>query len=321
MAPKDAVVLAKRTVNDWLDDSCERLGAALAFYTVWSIGPLFLVVISIAGLVFGRDAAQGRVLAVLKDFVGPEGAKSIQDTIVHANASGHSVLANIIGIVLLLVSASGVFAELKSSLNLVWEIAPKSGSFWATIKARLWSVTVVLGTGFLLLVTLLVQAALSALSHAIHAQLPGGEIVGQIVHFFLSIGITTCLFALMFKFIPDAKVAWKDVWLGAVVTGILFTVGQILIGLYLGNTSIGSAYGAASSLMIVVVWIYFSACILFLGAEFTQVHADMFGKKIQPAKNAIKVPEGMTPLAATEQAKGDEHAQQREMGEVEEDLT
>lgn len=321
MAPKDALVLAKRTVNDWLDDGCERLGAALAFYTVWSIGPLFLVVISIAGLVFGRDAAQGRVLAVLKDFVGPEGAKSIQDTIVHANASGHSVVANVFGIILLLVSASGVFAELKSSLNLVWEITPKPGSFWKTIKERLWSVTVVLGTGFLLLVTLLVQAALAALSHAVHVQLPGGEIVGQIVHFFLSIGITSCLFALMFKLIPDAKVDWKDVWLGALVTGILFTVGQILIGLYLGNTSIGSAYGAASSLMIVVVWIYFSACILFLGAEFTQVHADMFGQKIQPTNNAMRVPEGMTPAAATEKAKGAAQDKRREMGEVDEDLT
>ncbi|HEX7666183.1 MAG TPA: YihY/virulence factor BrkB family protein, partial [Polyangiaceae bacterium] len=291
------------------------------FYTVWSIGPLFLVVISIAGLVFGRDAAEGRVLAVLKGFVGPEGAKSVEDTILHANASGHSVLANVIGVVLLLVSASGVFAELKSSLNLVWEVTPKSGSLWTTIKERLWSVTVVLGTGFLLLVTLLVEAALSVLAHDIHARLPGGEVVGQIIHFALSIGITTVLFALMFKFIPDAKVAWKDVWLGAFVTGLLFTVGQMLIGLYLGNTSIGSAYGAASSLMIVVVWIYFSACILFLGAEFTQVHADMFGEKIEPAKNAVKVPEGMTPVAATAKAEKDAKRVAKSMGPMSEDLT
>ena len=299
-AKRSAMGLVKKTFSQWVDDSCDRLGAALAFYTVWSVGPLFLVVISIAGIVFGRQAAQDQVVGALKNMVGEEGAASINDTILHASSSGHTLIANIIGIVLLLISASGVFAELKSSLNVVWRVTPKPGSLWLTLKQRFWSMTVVMGTGFLLLVSLLVDAALGAVSHQLQNSVTSLVVLGHMVHFVITLAVTSVMFSLMFKVIPDAKIAWRDTLLGGLVTAVLFTIGQLVIGLYLGHTSIGSAYGAASSLMIVVVWIYFSSCILFLGAEFTQVYAEMYGSKIKPTSSAIAVPEGMTPAAAAE---------------------
>jgi membrane protein len=300
-APTGIAALVKQTFNQWIDDNCERLGASLAFYTVWSVGPLFLVVISIAGFVFGRQAAQTQLLSVLKQMVGEQGAASVNDTITAANSSGHTLLANIVGIILLLVSASGVFAELKSSLNVVWRVTPKAGSLWLTLKARFFSLTVVIGTGFLLLVSLIVDAAMGALSDHLQSFVPL-LVLGHVLHFVISLGVTTALFGLMFRIIPDATIAWRDAFLGGLVTAVLFTIGQTVIGLYLGHTSIGSAYGAASSLMIVVVWIYFSSCILFLGAEFTQVHAAMYGSKIKPSRDAILVPEGMTAAAAAERS-------------------
>jgi membrane protein len=302
-AKRSPLALLKATFGDWLDDDALRLGASLAFYTVWSIGPLFVVVISVASLVFGRDAAQGRVVDALRSLVGDSGAKSVQDAIVSANDTGHSVIANIVGIVSLLVAASGVFAELKSSLNIVWDITPKPGSFFLTLKQRFFSLTMVLGTGFLLLVSLLLSAALAAIGTRVSGVIPAGAGVLHVAHTLLSFGVTALLFTLMFKVIPDAKIGWKDVWLGGSVTSLLFTVGQVAIGLYLGKTSVGSAYGAASSLMIILLWIFFSSCILFLGAEFTQVYANMYGSRIEPAANAIDVPKGVTPAAAAEAAK------------------
>jgi membrane protein len=306
---KSPLGLLKATFGDWMDDDALKLGASLAFYTVWSIGPLFVVVISVASLVFGREAAQGHVVDALRSLVGDSGAKSVQDAIVSANDTGHSVLANIVGVASLLVAASGVFAELKSSLNIVWGVTPKPGSFFLTLKQRFLSLTMVLGTGFLLLVSLLLSAALSAVGQRVSGAIPAGEGLWHIVHLVVSFGVTAVLFTLMFKIIPDAKVGWKDVWLGGSVTALLFTVGQLGIGLYLGKTSVGSAYGAASSLMIILLWIFFSSCILFLGAEFTQNYANMYGSRIKPAANALDVPRGKTPAAVAEHAKkkqGDE---------------
>jgi membrane protein len=302
-AQRSPKLLVTKSFSEFMDDNVMRLGAALSFYTVWSIGPLFLVIVSVAGLVFGRDAAQGKVVDAMSGLMGPAGAKSIQDAIVAANDTGHSVMANIVGVVLLLVSASGVFGELKSSLNTVWNVTPKPGSFLVTLKERFFSLTFVMGTGFLLLVSLLLNAAIAALGDQIQDAVPAGEVLGHVIHFVVSLGITTSLFSLMFRFIPDAHVAWKDVWLGGFVTAVLFTIGQVGIGLYLGKTSIGSAYGAASSLMIVLVWIFFSSCILFLGAEFTQVYAEMYGSRIRPTDNAVRIPDGQTATKATEDAK------------------
>jgi membrane protein len=261
---------------------------------------ILLVVISVAGLAFGREAAQGRVVEQVRLLVGDAGAKSIEEAIVHANSSGRTLLANVVGIASLLIAASGVFAELKSSLNIVWGVTPKPGSFLLTIKQRFLSMTMVLGTGFLLLVTLFVSAALSAIGSRMHGSLPGGEGVWHVVHIVVSVGVAGLLFTLMFKVISDAIIAWRDVWLGGFVTAVLFTIGQVLIGLYIGKTSVGSAYGAASSLMVILLWIFFSSSILFLGAEFTQVYANMYGSKITPTPNAVEVPKGMTPAAAVE---------------------
>lgn len=306
-APRRSVAtLLRRTVSEWLDDDCERLAAALAFYTVWSVGPLFVIVVSVAGLAFGNEAAQTQLLSVVRDLVGPDAAQSVGETIGHARASGHTLLANVVGAILLLVSASGVFAELKSSLNVIWGVTPKPGSIWTTLRQRFWSVTVVLGTGFLLLVSLVVDAALAALGKQLEARVAAIVVLSHALHFLLSFAITSVLFTLMFKVIPDAKIAWRDASIGGAATAFLFDIGQQLIGLYLGRTSIGSAYGAASSLMIVVVWIYFSSCILFLGAQLTRVYADMYGTKIRPAEDAIRVPEGMTAAGAAERAKADQ---------------
>jgi membrane protein len=299
---RSPMLLVKKTFSDWMDDNAMRLGASLSFYTVWSIGPVFLIIVSVAGLVFGRDAAEGKVVDAMSGLMGPAGAKSIQDAIVSANDTGHSLMANVVGVIILLVSASGVFGELKSSLNTVWDVVPKPGSFLVTLKERFFSLTFVLGTGFLLLVSLLLDAALAAIGGQLQGMIPAGEVLGHVLHLVVSLGVTTLLFALMFKIIPDAKVHWKDVWLGGLVTAVLFTVGQFAIGLYIGKTSIGSAYGAASSLMIVLVWIFFSSCILFLGAEFTKVYASMYGSRIEPTDNAVAVPPGQTP-AATDEAK------------------
>ncbi len=287
---KSILSLLKATFRRWIDDDAMRLAAALAFYTVWSLGPLFLVVLSVVGLVYGREAAQGHVVGALADLVGPGGAKEIEDVIIRANASGHSVLANALGIAMLVVSASGVIVELKASLDRVWGVKPKAESFFMTIKERFLSLTMILGMGFLLLVSLLFNAALSALGKRF-GSLPGGEGLWHAIHFMTSLGLTTVLFALMFKVIPDVRVRWKDVFVGGAVTSALFTVGQVLIGLYIGKTSIGSAYGAASSLMVILVWIFFSSCILFLGAEFTRAYAEMYGGAIEPKNGARMIPD------------------------------
>jgi membrane protein len=270
------------TFRGWIDDDAMRMSAALAFYTVWSLGPLFLVVLSVVGLAYGREAAEGHVVDALTTVVGPGGAKTIEDVIVHASASGRSVVANVVGIVMLVVSVSGVVIELKSSLDRVWRVPPKPASFLVTVKERFISLTMILGMAFLLLVSLLFNAALSSLGKRFGDRIPAGEWFWHGVHFAVSFALAASLFALMFKFIPDAKARWKDVWVGGAVTSALFTIGQVLIGLYVGKTNIASAYGAASSLMVILVWIFFSSCILFLGAELTRVYAATYGAKIVP---------------------------------------
>ena len=269
--------LAQSTVGNWMDDNAMRLSAALAFYTVWSIGPLFLVVVSVVGLVYGRDAAEGHVVDSLRELVGDEGANSIQEAIVHANASGHTITANVVGIVLLLVAASGVVAELKSSLNLIWEIKPPKTTWLAALRERALSLTMLLGVGFLLLVSSLFNAGLSAIGKRLNGYIPGGEEIWHVAHASVSFGLATVVFTFIFKIIPDVAIRWRDVWLGGALTAALFTLGQVFMGLYVGKTNIGSVYGAASSLMIVLVWIFFSSCLLFLGAEFTRAYARMYG--------------------------------------------
>lgn len=280
----------KETVNDWLDDGAMSLAAALAYYSLLSLAPLLVISVAVAGLVFGQDAARGQVAGELGGVVGAEAAEGIQSVVANAQSPVSGVLSTIVGVVTLFVGASGVFGELQSSLNSIWEVKRKPGrGIWGEVKDRFWSFTMVLGVAFLLLVSLLLNSLLSALGATFSQALPGGELLWQGLNALFSLAVITGLFALIFKYVPDAEVKWRDVWLGAAVTAALFTIGKLLLGLYLGKAAIGSSYGAAGSLIALVVWVYYAAQILLLGAEFTQVQARRSGREIRPAQGALSV--------------------------------
>ena len=280
MTRQDWWTLLKETAGGWVADKVPRLAAALAFYTILSAAPLLVVALSIAGMVFGRDAVEGRLVEQMRGLVGEEGGKAIQSMIASASGPG-SGWAMVIGIVLLLLGASGVFAELQDALNTIWKAAPNKSAGWlGMIRDRLFSVAMVFGVAFLLLVTLVISTVLSALTK--FAGLAGVGVVGQVVDFLVSVIVVTLLFAMMYKILPDVKIAWGDVWIGAVVTAFLFTVGKLLIGLYLSHASVGSAYGAAGSLVVFVVWVYYSGQTCFC-AEFTKAYANRFGSRPRPA--------------------------------------
>jgi membrane protein len=277
------VTVVKSAFSEWSEDNAPRLAAALAYYAVFSIAPLLLIAIAVAGLVFGREAAQGQIYQELQGLLGQQGAASLQEIVQGAQKPGSGIAAGLIGVVMLLLGASGVMGELKSALNTIWEVpATKSAGVWGFVRARFFSFTMVLGVGFLLLVSLVVSAALAAMGTFFQGFLPVPEIVLHVVNFVVSFAVITGLFALIFRYVPDAKIAWKDVWLGAAVTAFLFTIGKYAIGLYLGKGSFSSTYGAAASLVIFLAWVYYSAQILFFGAELTQVYANQYGSRIVP---------------------------------------
>ncbi|HYQ16300.1 MAG TPA: YihY/virulence factor BrkB family protein [Polyangiaceae bacterium] len=290
MRPRELWETIKETASDWLDDNASRLAAALAYYSLLSLAPLLVISVAIAGLFFGADAARGKVAGELGSIVGAQAAQGIQSVVASAQSPSSGVLGTIIGVVTLFVGASGVFGELQSSLNTIWEVKPKpGGGVWGELKDRFWSFTMVLGVAFLLLVSLVLSSVLSAIGATFSEALPGGEVVWQILNFAFSLAVVTALFALIFKYIPDAVIRWKDVWLGAAVTAALFTIGKFLLGLYLGKAAVGSSYGAAGSIIALVVWVYYAAQILFLGAEFTQVQARRRGREIRPSKGAVRL--------------------------------
>lgn len=283
--------IIKETGKDWSDDNAARLAAALAYYSLLSLAPLVVISIAVAGWFLGEDAARGRVAGELTGIVSGPAAEGINSVVASARTPEAGLIGTIVGVVTLFVGASGVFGELQSSLNTIWEVAPKPGrGLLGELKARFASFTMVLGVAFLLLVSLVLSSALSAVGELFSASLPGGEGLWQALNFCLSLAVITALFALIFKFVPDAKVAWRDVWWGAAVTALLFTLGKLALGLYLGKASVGSSYGAAGSLIALVVWVYYAAQILLLGAEFTQVQARRRGRAIEPAGDAVKVP-------------------------------
>ncbi|MCX6049063.1 MAG: YihY/virulence factor BrkB family protein [Chloroflexi bacterium] len=278
--------LLKRTYQEWSDDNASVLAAALSYYTAVSIAPLLIIVIAIVGFFYGEQAARGELVAQIQGLIGVEGAKFIQDVIANANKPTVGTIAGLLSLATLIWGSTNVFEQLHSSLNQIWDVeAKKSSGIVATIRERFLSFTLVLGIGFLLLVSLLLSAVLSALSHWFGNLVPGAEWVWEIVNFVISFGVITLLFCLIYKILPDAEIAWRDVWLGAAVTALLFTIGKLVLGLYLGNTS--SAYGAAGSLVVFLLWVYYSAQILFLGAEFTQVYSNQHGTGIRPASNAV----------------------------------
>lgn len=282
--------MVKETANNWVEDEASRLAASLAYYSLLSLAPLLVIVVAIAGFFLGPDAARGRVAGQLAAVVGAEPALGIQAVLASARSPTSGVLSMAVGIVTLFIGASGVFGELQSSLNTIWGVKPKPGrGIWGEVTARFLSFTMVLGVAFLLLVSLVVSSLLSAIGTRFSDALPGGEALWQIVNFLFSLAGITGLFALIFKFIPDVEIKWRDVWLGAAFTAGLFTVGKFVLGLYLGKAAVGSSYGAAGSLIALVVWVYYAAQILFMGAEFTRVQARRHGREIRPSDDAVRV--------------------------------
>jgi membrane protein len=282
--------LVKTTGNDFVDDNALRLAAALAYYALLSLAPLVVLAIALAGFAVNEQAARGAIAHELGGVVGRQGAEAVQTIVRSAQAPTTGVLSTIAGIVVLLFGASGVFTELQSALDVIWEVVPKPGrGIKGIVKDRLFSFAMVMGVAFLLLVSLVLSAGLSAVGHFLGNWLPGGEGVWQVVNFLISLAVVGALFAVMFKTVPDAKVAWRDAWVGGLVTSLLFSIGKFLIALYLGKSSVSSAYGAAGSLVLLVIWVYYSACILLVGAEFTQAYASRFGQRIEPSENAQRV--------------------------------
>jgi membrane protein len=271
--------LFKETFSHWTEDKAPRLGAALAYYTIFSLAPLLIIAIALAGLVFGEQAAQGTIVRQIGGLVGERGAETIQSVLQSAHKPAIGTIVGIFGVVTLMFGASGVFGELQDALNTVWHVPNRQKTIWENVKGRFPTYLMVLGIGFLLLVSLLLSAALAAIGKFVGGWLPISENLLHVLSLLVSFGISTLLFAMIFKILPQTHVAWSDVWVGAAVTALLFDIGKLLIGLYLGKSSIASTYGAASSLAIVLAWVYYSAQILYFGAEFTRVYARRHGSR------------------------------------------
>jgi membrane protein len=283
--------LFKQTASEWMEDDAPSLGAALAYYTVFSLAPLMTIAIAMAGFFFGKDAAQGQIFDELRVLLGEEGGKAVEEMVQSANAQPTAgVVATIISVIMLLFGASGVFGQLQASLNAIWGVKAKPGrGVLGIIQDRLLSFGFTLVVGFLLLVSLLLTAGMALMADWIGGLMPGSEALAYILNIVLSLSMITLLFATIFKFLPDAKIAWHDVWIGAFLTALLFTIGKFALGIYLGKSAVASSYGAAGSLIVLLLWVYYSSQILFFGAEFTQVYANRFGSRVAPADNAVPV--------------------------------
>jgi YihY family inner membrane protein len=280
-------VLIKEAAIEWSKDRAPRLGAALAYYTIFSMVPLLIILIGIIGLVFGQEAAQSAILGHLRNVMGPESASAIQDMLQRANQPSTGIVSTIIATVTLLAGAAGFFGQLKDALNTVWGTEPKQGrGVWRLLKDNFLSFATLLGTGFLLLVSLVISTALAAFGKWFGDVLPLPEIVLQTINLLLAFLLIAGLFALIFKILPDARIAWSDVWVGGLLTSALFTIGKFAIALYLGKSNVSSAYGAAGSLVVVLVWVYYSVQILLYGAEFTEAYAKQVGANIKPTEEA-----------------------------------
>ena len=286
------ISLFKQTAIEWLDDKAPQLGAALAYYTVFSLAPLVLVLFALVGLFYQHDPAGGwQKLTEQMTYFLDKSTVDVIRGIAHKTAQpDKSVIATVIGVLLALFGASGVFGQLQDALNTIWGVKAKPGAGILTyLRNRFLSFAMVGGICFLLLVSLVLESLLKAVSHYLQATLPGGLIMALIIYWIFDFVVITLLFAGIFKFLPDAEVHWRDVWIGAIMTTILFAIGKWALGLYLGSGSAASAYGAASSLITLLLWVYYSAQILLFGAEFTQVYADQLGQGVAPSSQAVKV--------------------------------
>jgi membrane protein len=293
MKPGDFIPLFKEAFQKWRADGTTWYAAALAFYVIFSLSPLMVIAIAVAGAVFGEQAARGEIVEQITSLVGFEGAAVIENAIDNAHSeTRNTLIASFVGAVMLLWGASKVFAQLQAALNLIWDLEknPEAG-LWNFIRKRFLSFGMVLGVGFLLMVSLLINAFLSGLTNFMGNFTPGLHLLWNILNNVLSLGVLTLLFAMIYKFLPDAKLTWKNVWVGALMTALLFTVGKFAIGLYLGRSSIGSVYGAAGSLVVLLIWVYFSALIFFFGAEFIRVYTRRTCGPIEPEPLAVKIPQ------------------------------
>lgn len=281
----------KDIAMQWLEDGPFQLAAALSYYTLFSLAPILVIAIAVAGLFFGREAATNQIVHTLQSLVGQESAKAIQGMIQNASSKPKTgIISTVLGIGVLIFGAGGVVGQLQSSLNRIWGVTSKPGrGIWSFMWERFVSLAMVLGVGFLLLVSLVITTILTHLTLYIGSLIGGAAIVAYLLDIVVSFGFVTILFAMIYQFLPDVRIQWKDVWIGAALTSFLFTVGKFLIGLYLGTSGVTSSFGAAGSLITVLLWVYYSALIFFFGAEFTQIYASRYGSGVVPAENAVPI--------------------------------
>lgn len=275
LSPRRLYRLFVKAATAWLDDYAPSMGAAISYYTAFSLAPLLVIVIAIAGALFGREAVQGRVVAELSGLIGREGATVVQALVAAASDTDKGAVAGAISAALLLVGATTVFAELQSALDRIWHVpdAKRPSGVWAVLRARLLSFGLILGVAFLLMVSLAVSTALAALGEWSSGMMPGWEKLMHVLHSGVSLAVFTVLFAMIYKLLPSTPIAWRDVWVGAFVTSLLFAVGKLLIGLYLGKSGVTESFAAAGSLVVLLAWVYYAAQVFLLGAEFTKVYA------------------------------------------------
>jgi membrane protein len=293
-----------RTAQDWWEDNCLRLAASLAYYTALSLAPLVLLIVGLLGLVLDRQQVAGQLEAQLESLMGPAGRQLVTSILTTSSQEG-GALATVVGLVTLFIGATAVFGELQTTMNLIWEVrpAPTEGvwaGMWAWLKERVFSFAIVLALAFLLLVSLIVSAALAGAAALVWG--PAQTLLSRLLEIVASLAVLTLGFALLFRYVPDADIRWRDVWLGGVVTAVLFALGKTAIGYYLGQASVGSAYGAAGSMVVLLVWVYYSALIVFFGAEFTQAWAASHGG-VAPQPHAV--------AGAAPQTKGEAAAERR----------
>ncbi|RZL95843.1 MAG: YihY/virulence factor BrkB family protein [Variovorax sp.] len=308
MNPKHLFELCRKAVMAWVDDFAPSMGAAISYYTIFSLAPLLVIVIAVAGAIFGRDAVQSQIVGQIGGLVGDEGASAVEAMLRAASDTDKGLIAGIISFGVLLLGATTVFAELQSALDRIWHVTEKEkpSGIWAVLRARVLSFGLILGLAFLLMVSLMVSAGLSAFDGWFGGLLPGWEILLEGGNILVSFSIMTLLFAMIFKLMPSIKIAWRDVWIGAAVTAVLFEVGKLLIGLYLGKSGVTESFAAAGSLVVLVAWVYYAAQIFLLGAEFTKVYADEHGSLaeaslMQREASASKLP-GSERSQGTQQA-------------------
>jgi membrane protein len=287
LTPERLGSVLKRALAGWWEDNVPRMGAALAYYTLFSLAPVLIVAIAIAGLIFGADAVRGEIVGQVEGLVGHAGAQAVQSMLEGAAKPSSSIPATIVGVVTFFLGATGSFLELQGDLDAIWRVKPKPGGHFLRdlARQRLISFGLVLGFAFLLLTSLVVSAALAAAHTYMGNAFPGVTILWEALNVLISLGVITLLFAMIYKVLPDVKLAWSDVWVGGLVTAGLFTIGKFLIGLYLGTSAFASAYGAAGSVIVVLVWVYYTAQIILLGAEFTRAYVDEFSPRRPPAED------------------------------------